>query len=445
MPLPMAGVRIIDSTTMVAMPYAMALMADMGAEVVKVDNHTAPAFPAAIHPDLKPGKRHWEWEGNYQSLNRNKLGITLNLKLPEAVQIFKDLVSVSDIVIENNRSGAMERLGLDYKSLCKVKPDIIVLSNTGFGHSGPWQSFPGIGRMMELTCGLSQFSGYTDQGPRRVGYAFFDPHVGWTAMFAVLAALLYRQRTGKGQWIDLSMYQVGTATMGDAILDFIANGRNGNPMGNRHPYLAPHGVYPCKGDDKWIAIAAETQEQWLSLCETMGNPKWARDDRFASNFDRWQNQDELDRHIGQWTKQRDHYELMRLLQERGVTAGAVLNNKEMLLDPHLRGRGFFEEVSHPAESGLGVKPYTGRPFKMSDAECAIRHPAPGLGEHNEYVIRNVLGMDEKEMERLYKIGAIGKELTDPKSRAHALPWEKQLELGIIAGHDEDYKKVLGLE
>ena len=444
-PLPLEGLRVLDSTTMIAMPYAMALMADMGAEVIKIDNHTAPPFPAAIHPELTPGAKHWEWEGNHQTFNRNKLDISLNLKLPEGIEVFKDLVRESDVVVENNRPGAMKRLGLDYDSLKAIRPDVIMLSNTGFGHSGPWRSFPGIGRMMELTCGLSQFTGYPDQGPRRVGYAFFDPHVGWTAVFAILAALLYRHRTGKGQWIDLSMYQIGAATMGDAILDFIANGRNGKPMGNRHPYHAPHGVYPCQGDDKWIAIAVQSDSQWQALCEAMGNPQWCREERFADSLKRRENQDRLDGLIGQWTRGFEHYDLAQKLQARGVSAAPVVNNKELLTDPHLKARGLFERVAHSPESGMGDQLYVGRPWKMSGTPCSIRRAAPGMGEHNEYIIGQVLGRDEKELERLYEIGGIGRAPMDVKPRAHHLPWEQQLELGLIAGYDPDYKRVLGLE
>ncbi len=444
MGLPLAGVRIIDSTTMIAIPYAMALMADMGAEVIKVDNHTAPASPAAIYPDNKPGKRHWDQDGNHHTLDRNKLGIALDLKRPEAVELFKELIRVSDVLVENNRPGTMQRLGLDYEELKKIKPDIIMLSNTGFGHSGPWRSYPGVGRMMELTSGLSQFTGYPDQGPRRIGYAFFDPHVGWLGIFAVLAALLYRQRTGRGQWIDLSMYQVGTATLGDAILDYMTNGRSGHPMGNRHPFIAPHGVYPCRGEDSWIAISVETDEQWQKLCEIMGDPDLTQREEFAGNFGRWRYQDELDKHIGGWTRGYDHYDLMHQLQGAGILAGPVLNSKEVLTDPHLKARGFFERVSHPEKSGLGTRLYIGRPWKMSKAPCSILKPAPDVGEHNQHVLGKLLGLDETALARLYAIGAIGEELINARQPAEPISWETQLERGIIAGHDPDYKSILGL-
>ena len=445
MPLPLEGLRILDSTTMIAMPYAMALMADMGAEVIKIDNHTSPPFPAAIHPDLTPGTKHWEWEGSHQTLHRNKLDISLNLKLPEAVSVFKDLVKVSDIVVENNRPGSMERLGLDYKTLKKIKPDLIYLSNTGFGHSGPWKSFPGIGRMMELTCGLSQFTGYHDEGPRRVGYAFFDPHVGWTSIFAILAALLYRHRTGKGQWIDLSMYQIGTACMGDAILDFIANQRNGKPMGNRHSYLAPHGVYPCKKDNTWIAITTLNESQWKSLCIEMGNPAWTKHKEFSDNYHRWSNQDKLDEFIGKWTKNFEDLELMNNLQAHGITAAAVLNSKQILLNPQVKDRGLFERVLHSPDSDLGEKLYIGRPWKMSLTPCSIRKPAPGMGEHNNYILKDILGRNEEELTRLYEIGALGTKPLDQKATVNNLPWKQQLDLGIIAGYDPDYKDVLNLK
>ena len=254
---PLAGVRLIDSSTMVAMPTAMRIMAEMGAQVIKVESHTLRRGEAGIFADNEPGDEPWNRDGNFNTLQHSKLGVTLNLKAPEGIEAFRDLVRVSDVLVENNRAGSMERLGLGYEELRKIKPDLVYLSNTGFGDTGPWRRYAGIGRMLELTCGLSQFTGYPDEGPRRVGNAFFDLHVGWTAVFAILAALHHRQQTGKGQLIDFAMYQVGVSTVGDAMLDYIANGRNAHPMGNRHPYLAPHGVYPCEGEDKWIAITTE--------------------------------------------------------------------------------------------------------------------------------------------------------------------------------------------
>ncbi len=439
------GVRVIDSTQMVAMPTAMHIMADMGAEVVKVDSHTIyVGAMGGTFPENDPGEQHWNRDGSFNTLQRSKLAITLDLKQSEAVQAFKDLVKVTDVLVENNRAGAMDRLGLGYEDLREIKPDLIYLSNTGFGHTGPWKSYAGIGRMFELTCGLSQFAGYPDEGPRRIGTSFFDQHVGWMAVFAIMAALHHRNQTGEGQWIDFAMYQVGVSTMSDALLDYISNGRSGQPMGNRHPYIAPHGVYPCKGDDKWIGISTETEDQWKALVESMGNPAWAQDDKFSDLFSRLKNQDELDAFIGEWTKEYDHIELMNTLQKARIPAMAVMNNKEFLLDPQIQSRGFFERVSHPPETNVGTRLYFGRSWKMSKSPAYIRRSAPTFGQHNEDILGSLLGISEAEIAKLYETGVLGKEPVTPGSPKPA-DFDSQIEKGVLVGYDPDYKKNLGIE
>ncbi|MBI4310436.1 MAG: CoA transferase [Chloroflexi bacterium] len=441
---PLEGLRIIDSTTMVAMPTALHLMGDMGAEVIKVDSHTLYRSEMGLFPDNKPGPRYWDQDSSFNALQRSKLGLTLNLQTKQGVEMMRDLVRVSDVLVENNRAGTMDRLGLGWEHLRKVKPDLVYLSNTGFGYTGPWRSYAGIGRMFELTCGLSQVTGYPDEGPRRVGSAFFDLHVGWTAVFALLAALEHRNKTGEGQWIDFSMYQIGVATMGDALLDFIANGRNGALMGNSHPYYAPHGVYPCKGDDKWVAIAIESDQQWVALVKAMGSPEWAKEDRFADAFSRFKHQKALDPLLSQWTAGHEHTEAMNLLQAAGVPAGAVYNAKEELLDPQFKERGFFEKVKHHPDSSIGTRVYVGRPWKMSHAQSFIRRPAPMLGEHNESIVSDLLGHSEDEVEELYDLAVLGKEPVNQQPPGRGQSPERQVELGTLAAYDPDYKKVLGI-
>ena len=442
---PLAGLRIIDSTTMVAMPTTTHIMADMGAEVIKVDSHTLfrPESDRGLYADNDPGEQPWNREGSFNALQRSKLGVTLNLKAEEGVKAFKELARISDVVVENNRPGTTDRLGLGYGELRKEKPDLIYLSNTGFGHTGPWRNYAGIGRMFELTCGLSQFTGYLDEGPRRVGKAFFDLHVGWAAVFAILAALHYCQQTGKGQWLDFGMYQIGVSTMGDTILDFLANGRNGGVMGNRHPCFAPHGVYRCRGEDQWIAIAVENGDQWHGLSQCMDNPAWTREDSFANNTSRRHNQDELDLLISRWTEGYDAQELMAVLQGAGVPASAVENSREVLPDPQLKARGFFERVDHPASTGIGEKLYVGRPWKMSETPVFIRRPAPALGEHNELVLGGLLGRSAKEIENLYELDVLG--TTPPNVPEHRPPaYDSQLGDGSLASADLDYRNLLGL-
>ena len=431
---------------MVAMPTALHIMADMGAEVIKVESHTLFRTEEArvLYADNDPGDQPWNREGSFNALQRSKLGVTLNLKTAEGVRAFKDLAQISDVVVENNRAGTMQRLGLGYDELVKVKPDLIYMSNTGFGYTGPWRRYAGIGRMFELTCGLSQFTGYPDEGPRRVGKAFFDLHVGWMATFAILAALHYREQTGKGQWLDFSMYQVGVATMGDAILDYVANGRNGQIMGNRHNWFAPHSVYRCKGDDKWIAIAVENDDHWNALCHVMNDPDWSREEKFTTGGGRWSHQDEIDQHLNNWTEEHSHLELMTLLQTSGIPASAVMNSREILTDPHMQARKFYEPIEHPPETGIGKKLYFGRPWKMSKTPSFIRRPAPKLGEHNELILGDMLGRTPTEIEKLYEIGVLG---TLPESPPSFQPptHERQIEDGSLVGYDQDYRSIVGLE
>jgi benzylsuccinate CoA-transferase BbsF subunit len=450
---PLAGIRVIDCTTVNAMPTAMYCMGDMGAEVIKVEAHTRLRTEGlGPFPDGVPGEKWWNRDGGFQRLNRSKLGITLNLKSPEAIETFKRLVAVSDIVAENNRPGVMERLGLGYEELRKINPSLIYFSFSGFGQTGPWRDYQGIGRMFELTAGVSQFTGYPDESPRRVGSAWFDPPNGWMVVFALLSALHNRERTGKGQYIDQAMYQMAVSTLGDAILDWEVNGRNGRIMGNSHPYLAPHGAYPCKGDDRWIVITVEDDLQWSALVSAMGTPAWAGEERFSDGLSRWKNREALENHISAWTRKHSAEELMALLQEARVPAGVAQNARDTMLDPQMKERGFFELVEHAKHLNIGPRHYGGQPWRMSKSRTYIRRAAPDLGQDNEYVFGEILGMSEAEVTKLYELGAIGKEPEPlPKPKANRSQEElraqyaKNVEDGSLAGYDPEYKKRLGLE
>ncbi len=442
---PLDGIRIVDATSVMAMPTAMYVMSDMGAEVIKVESHTRSRGGQGIYADNEPRDQHWNRDGSFHALHRGKLAITLDLKVPEAVETFKELVRMSDVLAENNRPGVMTRLGLGYDELRKIKPDLVYFSFSGFGQTGPWKNYQGIGRMFELTAGVSQFTGYPEEGPRRVGQAWFDPPNGWMAVFAILSALHYRGQTGIGQHVDYSMYQLGAATVGDAILDSISNGRNGKLMGNRHASHAPHGVYRCQGDDRWIAIGVESDGQWMALCQATDNAAWTQEDRFADALSRWHHQIELDRLLGEWTRNYERQELVALLRRVGVPAGAVLNPKDVLADPHIRARGLYEQVTYPPETGVGTRMHVGRPWKMSRTSSYIRRPAPRLGEHNESILKNLLGHEEKEISKLYEVGAIGSEPVPIPSPSSRPSFENDVENGILAGYDTDYKRVLGIE
>ena len=437
----LAGLRIIDSTTAVAMPTAMHIMADLGAEIIKVESHTLTRDETGPYADNDPGDEPWNRDASFQHLHRGKYSLTLNLKTAEGIQAYMDLARVTDVIVENNRAGTMDRLGLGYSELRKLKPDMIYFSNTGFGHTGPWKRYAGIGSMLELICGLSQFTGYPDEGtPRRVGAAWFDLHVAWMAVFAIMAALHYRNETGKGQWVDFAMYQIGVSTLGDALLDYSINGRNGRLMGNRHPVHAPYGVYRCQGVDKWIAIGIEADEQWNSLGSVLGkglsdNPK------FGDSLSRKHHEDELDDYISEWAKDKNADGIMEILQEIGVPAYPVKNTKELLTDSHMEARNFYERFVHPSESGIGTRAYVGRPWRMPEMPSVIHRPAPKLGEQNEHIISDLLGWSDEEVSRLYALDIMGKVPSNAFERK-PVNLGAGVEEGTIAEIDPDFKETL---
>jgi crotonobetainyl-CoA:carnitine CoA-transferase CaiB-like acyl-CoA transferase len=443
------------------MPYAGAYLADLGAEVIKVDTHHTQFMDTTRtingpFPDNHPGDLYWERGGTFQTLNRGKRSLTLDLRASAALEIIKALVQVSDVLLENFTPRVMARFGLSYSSLRALKPDLIMVSNTGYGHSGPWSDFGAMASALEPTHGTGAFMGYLEQDensgqapgqvPNKMGNSYTDFLATWTALAAVLACLLYRARTGRGAWVDLAMYQVGASFIGEGLLDFAFNGqrtggRRTRRLGNRHEHMAPHGCYPCAGNDSWVTLAVRDDGDWQALCRAIGQPGLASDPRFASPVARHRNQDELDPIIARWTSTKGQYQVMEALQALGVPAGPVLNARQLLADPHFRARGFFEAVIHPPETGLGRREYLGRGWKLSGSALNIGGPAPRLGEGNDYVLRQVLGLGQDEIDKLRLEGVIGEMPAGGKPPA-SIPLEQQVELGWTVEQDPDYRDFL---
>ena len=454
-PSPLKGIRVVDLSRVFAMPYAGAYLADMGAEVIKVDTHHVQYMDTSRItigplPDNEPGDLWWEQGGTFQTLNRGKRSLTLDLRSETAQSILKELVRVSDIVLENFTPRVMTRFGLDYSNLRSVKPDLIMVSNTGYGHSGPWTSFGAMAAALESTQGTGAFMGYLEkneegrltpgQVPNKMGNSYTDFLATWTGVTGVLAALLHRARTGRGMWIDLAMYQVGAAFVGEGLLDFAFNGRRTRRIGNRHPAMSPHGCYPCQGPDEWVTLAVRDDEDWAALCRVLereGYSEPGQDDRFVSPLFRVEHQDELDQIIAAWTSTQNQYQVMEKLQAAGVPAGPVLNARGLLADPHFRARNFFESVDHPPATGLGRREYIGRGWKLSRDNVAIAGPAPLVGEHNVHVLHDLLGLSKNEIESLQKEDLIG---TAPAggSPPSTVPLQRQVELGWIVELYPDY-------
>ena len=452
MTLPLDGIRVVDLSRVFAMPYCGAYLADLGAEVIKVETHHNQFVDTTRtlngpYPDNEPGELHWERAGTFHTLNHGKLSATLDLRSPDALDVLRQLVSVSDVVLENFTPRVMRRFGLDYPNLKAVRPDLIMVSNTGYGHSGPWTDFGAMATALEPTHGTGAFMGYLDrdadgrtsQGtvPNKIANSYTDFLASWTAQLAVLASLIHRARTGQGMWIDLAMYQVGVSFVGEGLLDFAFNGRRARRLGNRHETMSPHGCYPCAGKDQWIVIAARDDADWRALCSAMGNPELAQDPRFADPLARSRNQDDLDAVISEWCSTRSKYDVMRILQNEGVPAGPSLDGRDLLRDPHFRDRGYFETVEHHPETDLGRQEYVSRGWRMSGSDVRIRKPAPMLGEDNRHVLSGVLGLSDAEIGILEAADAVGRRLTNPGPPA-AVPLERQVELGWTVDYDTEY-------
>ena len=454
--LPLEGIRVVDLSRVFAMPYCGAYLADLGAEVIKVDTHHNQFVDTTRtlngpYPDNEPGELYWERGGTFHTLNRSKLSVTLDLRSAEALEALRRLVAVSDVVLENFTPRVMRRFGLDYPNLKAVRPDLIMVSNTGYGHSGPWTDFGAMATALEPTHGTGAFMGYLDVDaagrtspgtvPNKIANSYTDFLASWTAQLAVLACLFNRARTGRGMWIDLAMYQVGTSFLGEGLLDFAFNGRRVRRMGNRHETMSPHGCYPCQGNDQWAVIAVRDDADWRAFCGALGMPELADDPRFADPLTRHRNQDELDAIVSEWTAARSKYQVMNLLQDAGVPAGPVLDGRDLLNDPHFLGRGYFEAVEHPPQTGLGRREYLGRGWRMSANDVRIRKSAPLLGEDNEYALSHLLGLSESEIAELASADAVGHRLAGAQTPS-AVPLDRQVELGWTVDYDEEYQRRL---
>ena len=396
--LPLEGIRVIDLTMFWSGPYATNLLASLGAEVIKIEaiQRLDGWRGGAAQVDVE---KPWERSPLWNTVNTDKLDITLDLTRPRGVEIFKRLVKIGDIVAENYTPRVMKNFGLDYPVLKEINPQIIMISLPAHGSTGPWKDYPGFGASIEQMSGIPQLTGYPDGPPKMTSLNLSDPTVGINGMAAILIALLFRQMTGKGQYIDLSQIEALTSLVGDAIVDYSMNKRVQPRRGNRHPSMAPHGYYRCQGDDLWVGIAVSSDQEWEQFSRAIGAPPWTKEDRFADSLSRWHNQDELDKLVEGWTIEHGHYEVMNTLQQAGVAAGAALTPAELLTDPHLKEQGVFQTVERDI---VGTHPYPvpSAPIKLSGSPIAIRRPAPLLGEHNDYVFGELLGMSKEEIQSL---------------------------------------------
>jgi benzylsuccinate CoA-transferase BbsF subunit len=396
--LPLEGIRVFDMSWVGAGPLCGAFLGTMGAEVIKCE--TAQRLDAlrtlAPQTDGVPGV---DRGGLFNLINHNKKSCTLNLSHPKGVELAKQLIGISDVMIESFSAGMLAKRGMDYPSLRKVKPELIMVSVSALGRTGPWRDWIGYGRNLHALSGLSALIGYPGGPPRGLTVQWTDTATGLTAAFAVLAALHHRFETGVGQYIDLSMTEATAAQLIEPIMDYEMNGRVWECVGNRSDLMAPHNCYRCSGDDKWVAISVSTDEEWQALCSAMGTPELAEDTRFSDALSRLNHQDVLDGLINSWTRERSQYEVMQLLQDAGVCAGPCLDGESAANDIHLNDRGFYPEVVHPE---MGKRHVIGVPWKLGGVPQVEFRPAPLLGEHNHYVFGELLHISADEISELEK-------------------------------------------
>jgi benzylsuccinate CoA-transferase BbsF subunit len=378
------NIRILDFSWVLAGPYATRMLADFGAEVIKVQ------------PPLEEKQDKFSL-GYSNNWNRNKLGISLDLRKPEGLEIARKLVNKSDIIVENFSPRVMENLGLGYSEILKIKADIIYLSMSAMGHSGDWKDYTGFGPTVQAFSGITDLTTYPDHPPMGIGYSYADHTAALFACLSLLGALEYRRKTGKGQYIDLSQTETMTSLLSDTLLDYTRKGIATKPSGNSSPQHAPHGVYRCSGEDRWCAISVTTEQEWQGFKRAAGKPLWAEDERFSTLAKRQANVEVLDNYVREWTLSLSDEQVMTLLQREGVPAGKVQNAESLAHDPQLRSRCFFIELNHPE---LGKNTADASPISLSNSPAKYNRASPTRGQDNEYVYGRLLGYSKAEIANL---------------------------------------------
>jgi len=404
--LPLDGIRVIGLTNTWAGPIAGKMCAEMGAEVIKVEGlQRWDVTRANTYPDNESGEEPWNRGGNFHVFNNGELGITLNLSDDRGKELFKKLVKISDVLIQNFSPRVMGNLGLDYDSLVEIKPDLIMVSMSGFGQTGPWRDRVAYAPVMEVATGLPYFMRNV-RGLPHLPLGLGDWSAAVATVGALLIALINRQKTGQGEYIDVAGRESMLCFSGEAVMDYVLNSRVWE-SDDFYSTAKINGLYRCQGDDEWISISINSDEEWEALCRLMDEPSWAKDDKFSDFLNRWKNRRELDELIEQWTSQFDHFHLMELLQQAGIAAGAVANPQEILFSPHLQQRKFYRLIKHPAVEGERPFPKLMPAISSVAAEDRPVRPAPQLGQDNRYILEEWLGVTREEIAKLEEDGVIG--------------------------------------
>ncbi len=399
----LAGVKVLDFSWAVAGPLATKMLAVHGATVVKVESNLR-LDGTRVGPPFR-GKPSRNGSAYYTDVNASKLSITLNMGTKEALGVASRLAAWADVVAENFSPGVMGRWGLGYDDLKQIKPGIVMVSSSMQGATGPNASHIGLGQTLGALVGINHFTGWPDREPIGMAHPYTDVISPWLAASAVIAALEHRDRTGLGMWIDLSQFEAAIHMMAPAFLDYAANGRNEERIGNRSPYFSPHGVYKCRGESPqgdWVALAATSDAEWEGFRRALGSPVWAADERFSTMLGRVRNAGEIDRLVESWTLGLTPGEAVARLQREGVPASVVATARELHADPQLAHIKQFVQVDHPR---IGPHAHTHPSFWLSETPAELR-PGALIGEHNDLVYKQFLGMTDEEYQRLEQAGVL---------------------------------------
>jgi len=397
------GIRLLDLTRILAGPYCSMLFADLGAEVIKIEPPEGEMIrdnPPMVE-NGKDGPHDRSRSGYFLSLNRNKYGITLNLKHPKAVGIFKDLVKIGDVVLENYAPGVMKRLGIDYAVLKEINPRIIMGSISGFGQWGPYSERMSFDIVAQAMSGLMSVTGHPDSPPTKVGTSIGDINAAVHAAFAIMAALWHREKSGKGQHIDISMQEAMVSIMEGAVARWTIGKEMLTPIGSHNTNESPMAAYRCK--DGHIIIGTVGNEHWERFCRAMGKPEWATYPNYATKGQRWAKKYILQKEIEKLTENYTVKELGEMLDRERVANSPILNIQQVVDDPHLNERGYFVEVEHPI---IGKAKIPGMPFKLSGTPGEVERPSPLVGEHNQLIFGKYIGMSSEEVIKLKAEGAL---------------------------------------
>lgn len=384
-------------------PLTLKFFADYGATVIRIETFSRPCVTRTSAP-FKDGKAGVNRSGYFNHFSANMLSMSLNMGHPDGLGLARELVAKADVVMENFTPGVMERWGLSYDEVAKIRPDIIMVRQNGFGSDGPYRNLAAFGMILAAVVGIPNFIGWSDRGPLPIGVgAYTDCISPRFASAALIAALDYREKTGKGQLIDLAQFETAISFFLPGVLDYAVNGREPVRSGNSSPYACPHNVYPCKGSERWCTIAVADDRQWADLCGVMGKEEWARDARFDTLAHRKEHEAVIDEMVATWTRSHSPEEVMALLQNAGVAAGVVENAADLYADPQLRQRNLFWPMEH---SEMGMFTHLGSSLGLSETPAKAYRASPCLGEHNEYVLTTILGKTDEEFVDILASGVL---------------------------------------